>query len=99
MGEDGHDSWYLSDIGFSKRFIAVKKTTGDATFSGTVTVEGNRPVSTKADLIETLSTLRNATKDETTLEGLRDALSDAIGGIIQDLEHQISTMPAEDSNE
>lgn len=48
-------------------------------------------------LISTLSTLRNATRDETTLEGLRDALSDAIGGIVENLEHEISTMPVEDS--
>ena len=48
-------------------------------------------------LISTLTTLRNATRDEATLEGLRDALSDAIGGIVQNLEHEISTMPVEDS--
>jgi hypothetical protein len=79
--------------------IFIVDNDGNGTFHGTLKVEGTRPVSTKADLIEILSTLRNATKDETTLEGMRDALSDAIGGIIQDLEHQISTMPAEDSNE
>jgi hypothetical protein len=70
----------------------------NAYFSGTVYSKGS-PLTRTVDLIKTLSTLRNATKDETTLEGMRDALSDAIGGIIQDLEHQISTMPAEDSNE
>lgn len=69
---------------------------GDATFSGTVTVEGNRPVSTKLDIIKTLSTLRNATKDETTLEGLRDSIGNAIGGLIEEFENQIATMPAED---
>jgi hypothetical protein len=42
-------------------------------------------------LISTLSTLRNATKDETTLEGMRDALADAIGGLIENLEHEIAT--------
>jgi hypothetical protein len=62
-------------------------------------IQDGAPVIDAKGLIKTLSTLRNATKDETTLEGMRDALSDAIGGIIQDLEHQISTMPAEDSNE
>lgn len=54
---------------------------------------------TSQQLIQVLSTLRNATKDETTLEGMRDALSDAIGGIIQDLEHQISTMPVPEEPE
>ena len=38
------------------------------------------------DLIETLHTLRNATKDEETLEGLRDAIGDAVGGLIQKFE-------------
>jgi hypothetical protein len=41
-------------------------------------------------LISTLSTLRNATKDENTLEGMRDALADAIGGLIENLEHEIA---------
>jgi hypothetical protein len=49
------------------------------------------------DLIKTLSTLRNATKDETTIEGLRDAIGNAIGGLIEGLEHEIATMPAGDS--
>jgi len=47
-------------------------------------------------LITTLTTLRNATKDETTLEGLRDAIGNAIGGLIEEFENQISTMPAGD---
>ena len=59
---------------------------GDATFSGSVTVEGNRPVTTTRDLIETLSTLRNATKDETTIKGLRDAIGNAVGGLIEKFE-------------
>ena len=63
---------------------------GDGYFTGTVeatqfTRNGN-PVPTTLDLIETLATLRNATKDEDTLEGLRDALGDAIGGLIQKFE-------------
>jgi hypothetical protein len=55
---------------------------------------GGQPLMGAKDLIKTLSTLRNATKDETTLEGMRDALADAIGGLIENLEHEISTMPA-----
>ena len=42
--------------------------------------------STRKDLIETLSTLRNATKDETTIEGLRDAIGNAVGGLIEKFE-------------
>ena len=62
----------------------------DGHFSGTVYANGS-PLTRATDLIETLSTLREATRDETTLEGLRDALSDAIGGLIQKFEAQIST--------
>ena len=39
-----------------------------------------------ADLIETLATLREATKDETTLGGLRDAIGNAVGGLIEKFE-------------
>lgn len=53
--------------------------------------QGGAPVIDAKGLISTLSTLRNATKDETTLDGLRDALSDAIGGLIEKLEHEIGT--------
>ena len=49
------------------------------------------PVIDAKGLISTLSTLRNATKDETTLEGMRDALADAIGGLIEGFEHEIAT--------
>jgi hypothetical protein len=66
--------------------LEFERSTGAATFSGTVTVEGNRPVTTTLDLIETLATLRNATKDETTLEGLRDAIGNAVGGLIEKFE-------------
>jgi hypothetical protein len=57
-------------------------------------IQDGSPVIDAKGLISTLSTLRNATKDETTLEGMRDALADAIGGLIEGLEHQIATMPA-----
>jgi hypothetical protein len=55
--------------------------------------QNGAPVIDAKGLIKTLSTLRNATKDETTLEGMRDALADAIGGLIENLEHEIATMP------
>ena len=59
-------------------------------FSGSVTstrmiADGHLVMSTR-DLIETLSTLRNATKDESTLEGLRDAIGNAVGGLIEKFE-------------
>ena len=47
------------------------------------------------DIIETLSTLRGATKDETTLEGLRDAIGNAVGELIDKFE----AMQAEADNE
>jgi hypothetical protein len=53
--------------------------------------QNGAPVIDAKGLISTLSTLRNATKDETTLEGMRDALADAIGGLIENLEHEIAT--------
>jgi hypothetical protein len=53
--------------------------------------QNGAPVIDAKGLISTLSTLRNATKDETTLKGMRDALADAIGGLIENLEHEIAT--------
>ena len=66
--------------------------------SGLTFRQSGSPVIDAKGLITTLSTLRNATKDETTLEGMRDALADAIGGLIENLEHEISTMPAGDES-
>ena len=60
-------------------------------------IQDGSPVVDAKGLIKTLSTLRNATKDETTIEGLRDAIGNAIGGLIEEFENQIATMPAEDS--
>jgi len=71
-------------------------------FSGTVTstrmTQDGAPVIDAKGLITTLSTLRNATKDETTVKGLRDAISDAIGGLIEKFENEIATMPAGDES-
>jgi len=58
--------------------------------------QNGAPVIDAKGLISTLSTLRNATKDETTLEGMRDALSDAIGGIIENFENEIATQEVTD---
>ena len=57
---------------------------GNVTFGGTV--NGVRSLIGAKDLIETLSTLRNATKDENTLEGLRDAIGNAVGSLIDKFE-------------
>jgi hypothetical protein len=60
----------------------------DAYFSGDVscaTINGGAPFSTR-HLIDTLETLRSATKDETTVEGLRDAIGNAVGGLIEKFE-------------
>ena len=60
------------------------------TLRGTRVVQDGSPVIDAKGLINTLSTLRNATKDETTLEGLRDSIGNAIGGLIENLEHEIA---------
>jgi hypothetical protein len=65
----------------------------DIYLTGSVYVN-NTPLTRTVDLIETLSTLRNATKDETTLEGLRDAIGNAVGGLIEKFEAEIAAMPA-----
>ena len=56
-------------------------------------VSKGSPLTRTRDLITTLATLRNATQDETTLEGLRDSIGNAIGGLIEKFEHEIATMP------
>ena len=65
---------------------------GDTVFQGSVTVNGNRPVSTKADLITTLVTLRQATMDET--QDIRESLRAAIDELVDGFEQEIAAMPA-----
>ena len=64
--------------------LSFANTSGNATFSGTVTVEGNRPVISTRDLIETLSTLRASTLDETV--DVRQALASACDKLIEKFE-------------
>jgi hypothetical protein len=52
--------------------------------------DGNPKTVSPAELIETLSTLRDATQDETTVEGLRDSIGNAIGGLIEKFESRIA---------
>jgi hypothetical protein len=65
---------------------------------GTVITDTGVAISTR-DLIETLSTLRNATKDETTLEGLRDAIGNAVGGLIEKFEAMQDSAVTQDIQE
>jgi hypothetical protein len=95
------DSWVpiKSDGGFGGVQLGLQSQKfTDGWFSGTINgtrmTQDGAPVIDAKGLINTLTTLRNATKDETTLEGMRDALADAIGGLIENLEHEIATMPA-----
>jgi hypothetical protein len=60
------------------------------TLRGTRVVQDGSPVIDAKGLITTLTTLRNATKDETTLEGLRDSIGNAIGGLIEKYEAEIA---------
>ena len=60
--------------------------------------QNGAPVIDARGLISTLATLRRATQNETTLEGLRDSIGNAIGGLIEEFEHEIATMPAGDES-
>jgi hypothetical protein len=66
--------------------IVVSNNVTSASFNSTGIMTASGKVMTSRDLIETLSTLRDATKDETTLEGLRDAIGNAVGGLIEKFE-------------
>jgi hypothetical protein len=65
---------------------------------GTVITDTGVAISTR-DLIETLATLREATKDESTIEGLRDAIGNAVGGLIEKFEAMQSTATQEIDDE
>jgi hypothetical protein len=65
---------------------------GRVDIAGSLYVNGTPKIG-YSELITTLVTLRNATKDETTLEGLRDSIGNAVGGLIEEFENQIATMP------
>ena len=67
-------------------------TNGRVDITGSLYVNGTPKIG-YSELITTLVTLRNATQDETTLEGLRDSIGNAIGGLIEKFEHEIATMP------
>jgi len=68
----------------------------DGWFTGTVTstrmTQGGSPVIDAKGLIETLSTLRKATMDET--KDIRESLRSAIDELVAGFEQEIATMPA-----
>jgi hypothetical protein len=66
---------------------------GRVDITGSLYVNGTPKIGYQ-ELITTLVTLRNATQDETTLEGLRDSIGNAIGGLIEKFEAEIAAMPA-----
>ena len=96
----GNIDFYTRGVANNENMVMALRITkdADAQFSGTVSApnitRNGAPVIDAKGLINTLSTLRKATKDETTLEGLRDSIGNAIGGLIENLEHEIATMPA-----
>ena len=70
--------------------VALKA--GDTTFDLTPTqaIFKDSPLTTHTNLINALSTIRESTRDETTVEGLRDAIGNAIGGLIEKFESEIA---------
>lgn len=71
---------------------------------GTLRIEGGifiqqTPVATTRHIIETLHTLREATKDETTIKGLRDAIGNAVGGLIEKFEAMQNSAVTQDIQE
>jgi hypothetical protein len=65
--------------------------TGETTFDVTPTgvLHNNSPLSRKVDIVESLTAIRNSTKNEKTFEGLRDSLGSAIDDLIAKFESQI----------
>ena len=57
----------------------------DGHFSGTVYANGS-PLTRVGDIIETFRTLKNAVSDETTVEGIKEALTNSLGGLIEKFE-------------
>ena len=68
---------------------------GDALFAGGVQ-SNEGPLLAKRELIKTLSTLRQATMDET--QDIRESLRSAIDELVEGFEQEIAAMPAEDES-
>ena len=56
---------------------------GDAFFHGNVYKNGSTPLISARDMIEAFTTLRNAVRDEETVEALRESITNCIGGLIE----------------
>ena len=56
---------------------------GDAFFHGNVYKNGSTPLISARDMIEAFTTLRNAVRDEETVENLRESITNCIGGLIE----------------
>ena len=81
------NDWYVRNGSFDATLKV--SATGRVDIPGTLYVNGVPKIG-HSELITTLATLRNATKDETTLEGLRDSIGNAIGGLIEKFEQEIA---------
>ena len=90
--EDANFSLWDGSLGINRMRLDAS---GNMFVAGAIYKNGSTPVMTSMDLIETLHTLRQATKDESTVEGLRDSIGNAIGGLIEKFE----AMQAEAGNE
>ena len=73
--------------GFTERMSIASE--GRVDITGSLYVNG-QPKIGYSELLTTLVTLRSATMDETTVEGLRDSIANAIGGLIEKFEAEIA---------
>jgi len=80
--------WQFENINGVKATINKN---GNAAFSGSVS-DNQGPLMSKRGLISTLSTLRNATMDET--QDIRESLRSAIDELVEGFEQEIAAMPA-----
>ena len=69
---------------------------GNLVAQGNITKNGTTPVASTVDIIKTLSTLRQATMDET--RDIRESLRSAIDELVEGFEQEIAAMPAGDES-
>lgn len=68
-------------------FVRMKlESTGELRVTGPIYKNNTSPVMSSVEMIQVLTTIRRATRDETSVEGLRDAIGNAIGGLIEKFE-------------
>ena len=61
----------------------IMEENGNAYFHGNVYKNGSTPLISARDMIEAFTTLRNAVRDEQTVESLRESITNCIGGLIE----------------